>query len=170
MGEIIKFIDSATPLPIYNGDKKISLVTGCFDLIHSGHINLFRFAKNHSDILIVGLDADEAISNSKGNGRPILTQNERAILLSELISVDYVIKLNFVGNFKSLEAEEYYDNLALILKPTFIVSSSIADYFIASKTRRAQKIGAKLLTYDDREDNSTTNIVNKILNQKSNEG
>jgi D-beta-D-heptose 7-phosphate kinase/D-beta-D-heptose 1-phosphate adenosyltransferase len=51
--------------------KTIGLVTGSFDLIHLGHINLFRFAKKHTDIVIVGLDNDQTIKLVKVNNRHI---------------------------------------------------------------------------------------------------
>lgn len=44
-----------------NEGKEIGLITGCYDIIHIGHVELFRFAKKHCDIVIVGLENDEAI-------------------------------------------------------------------------------------------------------------
>ncbi len=59
--------------------KKVGLITGCFDVVHSGHVDLFRFAKKHCDLVIVGLDSDETIKINKGSNRPIhnIFQRER---------------------------------------------------------------------------------------------
>ena len=51
--------------------KTVGLITGCFDVIHAGHVDLFRFAKKHCDLVIVGLDSDETIKLNKGPNRPI---------------------------------------------------------------------------------------------------
>lgn len=45
--------------------KKVGLVTGCFDILHFGHISIFEFAKSHVDILLVGIDSDESIKINK---------------------------------------------------------------------------------------------------------
>src|SRR3989344_3127308 len=80
--------------------KKIGFITGCFDILHEGHIDLFRFAKKHVDFLVIALDSDEAIREGKpacrqgrGEGRPIHSQKQRARILSELESVDMVIPI-----------------------------------------------------------------------------
>ncbi len=70
--------------------KKIVFTNGCFDLLHVGHIRLLREAKRLGDILIVGLNSDSSAKRIKGEGRPIVTQNERAEVLSALEMVDYV--------------------------------------------------------------------------------
>lgn len=59
--------------------KKVGLITGCFDVIHVGHVELFQFAKKHCDVVVVGLDSDETIKLNKGPARPIhnISQRER---------------------------------------------------------------------------------------------
>jgi len=46
-------------------------VNGCFDILHRGHIELFKYAKEHGDYLIVGLDEDVRVSANKGPTRPV---------------------------------------------------------------------------------------------------
>ena len=41
--------------------KRIVFTNGCFDLIHLGHVNYFRFAKAQGDVLVVGVNTDESI-------------------------------------------------------------------------------------------------------------
>jgi rfaE bifunctional protein nucleotidyltransferase chain/domain len=72
-------------------NKKIVLANGCFDLLHIGHINYLREAKQLGDILVVALNSDKSVRKIKGKGRPIMPQNERAELLCSLKYVDYVV-------------------------------------------------------------------------------
>jgi len=70
--------------------KKIVFTNGCFDLLHRGHVQLLREAKNLGDILIVALNSDRSVRQIKGPDRPILPEEERAELIAALEMVDYV--------------------------------------------------------------------------------
>ena len=69
--------------------KKVSLVTGGFDPIHSGHIAYFKRAKDLSDYLVVGLNGDPWLTRKKGQYFQCWT--ERADIISNLSMVDAVI-------------------------------------------------------------------------------
>jgi rfaE bifunctional protein nucleotidyltransferase chain/domain len=71
--------------------KSIVFTNGCFDLTHSIHVNLLNESKKLGDILIVGMNSDESVKQLKGDDRPIICENDRAFVLSNLISVDYII-------------------------------------------------------------------------------
>jgi rfaE bifunctional protein nucleotidyltransferase chain/domain len=75
---------------LQNEGKKVVLATGCFDILHAGHVQLFRKAKQHGDILIVGANSDKSIRKLKGVSRPIVSLNERLANIAEIASVDYV--------------------------------------------------------------------------------
>jgi D-beta-D-heptose 7-phosphate kinase/D-beta-D-heptose 1-phosphate adenosyltransferase len=70
--------------------KKVVFTNGVFDLIHSGHIDYLLKAKEMGDVLILALNSDSSVKRIKGNRRPILEQNERAFIVSNLKPVDYV--------------------------------------------------------------------------------
>lgn len=72
--------------------KKIVIVTGGFDPIHSGHIAYFKAAKQLGDILVVGLNSDAWLTRKKG--KPFMPLTERIALVSELAVVDEVITYN----------------------------------------------------------------------------
>lgn len=74
--------------------KKVVFTNGCFDILHAGHVDYLAKAKAKGDILIIGLNSDESVSRIKGKLRPIINQNERAFVLSNLRSVDYVTLFN----------------------------------------------------------------------------
>ena len=69
--------------------KKVSLVTGGFDPIHSGHISYFSRAKDFSDFLVVGINTEEWLTNKKG--QYFQSWKERAEIISHLTMVDAVI-------------------------------------------------------------------------------
>jgi rfaE bifunctional protein nucleotidyltransferase chain/domain len=74
--------------------KKVVFTNGCFDLIHSGHVDYLVKAKEMGDVLILALNTDQSIKRIKGDKRPILKQDERAFIVSNLKPVDYVTFFN----------------------------------------------------------------------------
>ena len=68
----------------------VVFTNGCFDLIHGGHIQLFRDAKAQGDVLIVAANSDASIKRLKGPTRPIFPLAERMEVLAALEDVDYV--------------------------------------------------------------------------------
>lgn len=71
--------------------KRIVLTNGCFDLLHIGHVRYLGQARQFGDVLIVGVNDDEAVRQLKGPGRPIVPADERAEMLAALAAVDYVV-------------------------------------------------------------------------------
>ena len=69
--------------------EKVSLVTGGFDPIHSGHISYFARAKDFSDFLVVGINTEEWLTNKKG--QYFQSWIERAEIIRHLRMVDAVI-------------------------------------------------------------------------------
>jgi len=72
--------------------RKIVLVTGGFDPIHSGHIEYLKSAKKLGDILIVGVNSDDWLTRKKG--RPFMPITERTTLIENLKMVDHIILFN----------------------------------------------------------------------------
>ena len=68
---------------------KVSLVTGGFDPIHSGHISYFKRAKDYADYLVVGLNTEEWLIRKKG--QYFQSWKERAEIIKHLDMVDTVI-------------------------------------------------------------------------------
>jgi rfaE bifunctional protein nucleotidyltransferase chain/domain len=70
--------------------KKVVFTNGCFDILHEGHVRLFREAGKQGDILIVALNTDASVRKLKGPVRPVFPLRERLEVLSALADVDYV--------------------------------------------------------------------------------
>jgi len=68
----------------------IGFINGCFDVIHIGHVEILKFAKQNCDYLIVALDTDERIKNSKGNSRPFNALHDRKKVIESIRYVDEV--------------------------------------------------------------------------------
>ena len=71
--------------------KKVVFTNGCFDILHAGHVMYLEKAASFGDILIVGLNSDVSVKRIKGPQRPVIPENERALVLSALYFVDHIV-------------------------------------------------------------------------------
>lgn len=117
--------------------KSTVLVGGCFDVVHIGHVRFLQEAKKLGDILFVFLESDEKVRRLKGENRPLFKQSERAIVLSAISYVDYVITLPFIST------DEGYNELVLSLKPD-IIAVTENDPHLGKKKKQADLIKGKL--------------------------
>jgi len=70
--------------------KKVVWTNGCFDILHVGHITYLLEAARLGDILVVGLNSDASVRENKGPERPVVSEGDRAIVMSALECVDYL--------------------------------------------------------------------------------
>jgi D-beta-D-heptose 7-phosphate kinase / D-beta-D-heptose 1-phosphate adenosyltransferase len=70
--------------------RRVVATSGCFDLVHAGHIRMLSVARSLGDRLVVLLNDDDSVRRCKGTGRPIVPVAERAELLRALTVVDEV--------------------------------------------------------------------------------
>ena len=75
---------------LQSAGKKIVFTNGCFDILHSGHVDLLARARALGDALVVAINTDASVRRMKGPNRPIIPQDERAELLAGLDVVDFV--------------------------------------------------------------------------------
>jgi len=131
---------------------KIVFTNGCFDILHKGHIRYLSDASDLADVLIVGLNTDSSVKRLKGPNRPLQDQESRAISLSALVFVDYVV---LFGEDTPLE-------LLKIIKPYILVKGgdyqveTIVGYDVVSS------YGGKVLSLPLVKGYSTTSIIKKI--------
>jgi|10_taG_2_1085330.scaffolds.fasta_scaffold52226_2 rfaE bifunctional protein nucleotidyltransferase chain/domain len=100
----------------YDGKKKLTVVqaSGCFDLLHPGHVVSLQYSASLGDLLVVSLNGDRRVQELKN--RATLTLRERAIVISALRCVDYVTWFD----------EDLPSDVIRILKPDIYVKGS--DY------------------------------------------
>lgn len=136
-------------------NKKVVFTNGCFDLIHSGHVDYLVKAKQLGDVLIVGLNTDDSVRRIKGEKRPILKQDERAFIVSNLKPVDYVTFFD-----EDTPAEIIAD-----LIPDILVKG--ADWSIDKIVGRdvVEANGGEVKTIEFVNDQSTSKIIQTILNR-----
>ncbi|MCX7698110.1 MAG: D-glycero-beta-D-manno-heptose 1-phosphate adenylyltransferase [Candidatus Goldbacteria bacterium] len=141
-----------------NKGKKIVFTNGCFDIIHVGHIKLLNAAKKLGDVLVLALNSDSSVKRLKGEKRPIVPQNERAEIMAALTMVDIVTIFN--------EDDPY--NIIKDVKPDVLVKGGDwpLDKIIGADIVKSYGGEVKNIKYI--EGKSTTNIINKILNNYKN--
>src|SRR5690606_37787256 len=71
--------------------RKVVFTNGVFDLLHPGHLDSLRRAREEGDVLIVGLNDDDSVRSLKGPGRPILPLGQRQRLVAALECVGAVV-------------------------------------------------------------------------------
>ena len=137
--------------------KKVVFTNGVFDLIHSGHVDYLSKAKNLGDVLIVGLNSDESVKRIKGDKRPILKQEERAFILSNLKPVDYVIFFE----------EDTPEKLISEIIPDILVKG--ADWAVEKIVGReiVEKNGGKVMNIEFVNSQSTSKIIDLIVKRYS---
>ena len=126
--------------------KRIIWTNGCFDILHKGHIELFRYAKSLGDKLIVGIDSDERVKLDKGEDRPINNLSDRMHILSAVKYVDMVLPFN---STEELEIKIKY------WSPTVMVIGS--DW--KNKKVVGQEYAGKVDFFDRIEGYSTTKML-----------
>jgi D-beta-D-heptose 7-phosphate kinase/D-beta-D-heptose 1-phosphate adenosyltransferase len=133
--------------------KTIVFTNGCFDLIHAGHIFYLEKAKEFGDFLIVGLNSDASIKKIKGENRPLISQEHRAIVLAALECVDYVLIFEEEDPFK----------LISLLKPHVLVKGGdwTKDTIIGRDLVEAN--GGKVYSLPLINGLSTSGIIENIL-------
>jgi D-beta-D-heptose 7-phosphate kinase/D-beta-D-heptose 1-phosphate adenosyltransferase len=84
--------------------ERVVFTSGCFDLLHVGHVRSLEEARRLGDRLVVGVNADAGVRRLKGRGRPVLPVRQRAELLGALACVDWVFAFGEATPRESLAA------------------------------------------------------------------
>lgn len=76
------------------GSRGHVATSGCFDLLHPGHVSCLQHAREQGSRLVVLLNSDESVARLKGSGRPVVSQHDRRNMLLALSCVDEVVVFN----------------------------------------------------------------------------
>lgn len=71
--------------------KRIIFTNGCFDILHPGHTRYLWAARQLGDYLLVAVNSDRSVRQIKGEGRPVMAQEDRTEVLAALAFVDGVV-------------------------------------------------------------------------------
>jgi D-beta-D-heptose 7-phosphate kinase/D-beta-D-heptose 1-phosphate adenosyltransferase len=136
-------------------NKKVVFTNGCFDLIHGGHVDYLTKARAFGDVLIVGLNSDSSIRRIKGDKRPILLEDERAFVISNIKPVNYV----------TIFQEDTPAELIGELIPDILVKG--ADWAIENIVGKevVEANGGEVKTIKFVNNQSTTKIISSILDK-----
>lgn len=136
-------------------NKKVVFTNGVFDLIHAGHIDYLTKAKALGDVLIVGLNTDESVRRIKGDKRPILKEEERSFIVSNLKPVDYLVLFD----------EDTPANLIENLIPDVLVKG--ADWALNEIVGRevVEENGGHVKAIKFANEQSTSKIIDSIISK-----
>jgi rfaE bifunctional protein nucleotidyltransferase chain/domain len=71
--------------------RTVALANGCFDILHVGHVRYLQGASAEADLLVVAVNGDASVRRLKGEGRPVLSAPDRALLVGAQLCVDLVV-------------------------------------------------------------------------------
>lgn len=127
------------------------IITGCFDIVHIGHLKIFKYAKQLADEVIIAIDSDSKVKKDKGPDRPINNELDRKEFLENILGISKVIVFN---------SEEELKQICQSIKP---------DYRLVGSDWKGKKIVGdeyckEIIFFDRISDYSTTSIIEKIKN------
>jgi D-beta-D-heptose 7-phosphate kinase/D-beta-D-heptose 1-phosphate adenosyltransferase len=136
--------------------ETVVMTNGCFDILHAGHIQYLTQARQLGDRLIVAVNDDDSVRRLKGNSRPINSLEQRMIVLNALECVDSVVAFS----------EDTPEKIICQILPDILVKGG--DYTVdqIAGSDCVLKNGGKVLTLDFVEGCSTSNIIERIGNNK----
>jgi D-beta-D-heptose 7-phosphate kinase/D-beta-D-heptose 1-phosphate adenosyltransferase len=137
--------------------KRVVFTNGCFDVLHRGHVDLLRQARALGDALVVGVNDDESVKRLKGEGRPLVCEEDRLEILGALEMVDRVV----------LFADDTPGRLIEAIVPDVLVKG--ADYGLEEIVGReaVERAGGRVVRVPLTSGRSTRTLVSTILDRFS---
>lgn len=130
----------------------IIFTNGCYDILHIGHIELFKYCKSFGGKVIVATNSDESIKKIKGNDRPINKLADRKQMLSAIRYIDEV---------QTFDTNEELEEIIKNVKPDIMIVGNDHE----NKKVIGSEFAKKLLFFERIDEYSTTGIVQRISNR-----
>jgi D-glycero-beta-D-manno-heptose 1-phosphate adenylyltransferase len=133
--------------------ERIILANGAFDLLHVGHIRYLAAAKALSGKLVVAINSDASVRTLKGEGRPVIPEDERAEIVAALSAADAVVI------FPELDVR------AIIREIRPDIQTKGTDYTADSVPERDEVLanGGRVEIVGDPKDHSSSEIIRSRL-------
>ncbi len=158
LADKLKTLDAlqATVAQLKADGKRVVWTNGCFDILHAGHVTYLQQAARLGDVLIIGLNSDASVQANKGPGRPIVNENDRALLISALECVDLL----------TIIQDRTMARILGLLEPDVFAKGG--DYTLDTLDQEERRVveayGGTIALIPMVQGKSTTALVNKILN------
>lgn len=136
--------------------RRIVLTTGCFDILHRGHVTYLQRAKSLGDILVVGVNSDSSIQRLKGPDRPINCLDDRLGVLAGLGCVDHL------AAFDELTPEQ----LIRAIRPDVFVKGGDYRRETLPEAQAVEELGGRVIILPYLRDHSTSEIVARIRDRR----
>ncbi len=133
--------------------KKVVFTNGCFDLLHSGHIHIFREAKKRGDVLIVAVNDDASVRKIKGPSRPIFPLDERLEILEALEEIDFLVSFS----------EETPQKIIASILPDVLVKGGDWKIDEVVGRKEVEEAGGKVAIIPYLEGYSSSDIIRRII-------
>lgn len=133
--------------------RKVVFTNGVFDLLHPGHVQFLRAARELGDILVVAVNSDASARRLKGESRPITGEQDRLALVAALDTVDYAI----------LFEDDTPSSLISALRPDVHVKGSDYEGKELPEADALREVGALSVILPQIGDSSTTGVIDRIL-------
>jgi D-beta-D-heptose 7-phosphate kinase/D-beta-D-heptose 1-phosphate adenosyltransferase len=136
---------------------RVVFTNGCFDVLHAGHVDLFRRARALGDRVVVALNSDDSVRRLKGARRPVFPAEERAEIVAAMKDVDFVCIFN----------EDTPLETILAIRPDVLVKGADwSDRGIVGQTE-VEGWGGRVVAVDLIAGHSTTGIVERVVQSSS---
>ena len=132
--------------------KTIAFANGAFDVLHVGHVRYLQAAAGVADILVVAVNSDESVRLLKGEGRPVVPQEERAEMVSAVRGVSFV----------TIFSEKSPARLLQSLRPDFHCKGTDYTPDSVPEADVVRAFGGRVVIVGDPKDHSTTEILRKL--------
>ena len=132
--------------------QRVAFANGCFDILHVGHVRYLQGARAEGDLLVVGVNGDASVRRLKGEGRPVMPEGDRAVLVAALRAVDLVVVF----------PEDDVRRLLLALRPD--VHCKGTDYTAQTVPERdvVGSYGGRIAIVGDPKDHDTSRLLARI--------
>lgn len=132
--------------------RTVALANGCFDVLHVGHVRYLEGAAAEADVLVVGVNGDASVGRLKGEGRPVMPAEDRALLVAGLRATDHVVVFE----------EDDVSRLLLTLRPD--VHCKGTDYTEETVPERdvVLSYGGRVAIVGDPKDHDTRHLLARI--------
>ena len=134
------------------GGRRLVFTNGCFDILHVGHVRYLGEARRLGDALLVAVNSDASVRELKGEGRPVMTEDERAELLAALEAVDYVTVFDDISP-RAL--------IAVVLPDVLVKGGDYALDEIHGR-EEVERAGGRVVALPFVEGASTTDLIERI--------